>query len=202
MSRRLPVVLAIALLIGNAAHASAQRAARSGFWMEAARGTGTVRNSCSGCDHVTSAYGAANYLRVGVGLSSTPVLLGLELFALSSTDLTLVTGAPPVDAENGTLGPIVMWYFGGSGLYLRGGAGLSYGTYTVRTATDETATVERTGSALTFGIGFDVGLWSWLAVTADLGTYIASVGDVTVDDRLVDDIIATVYQASVGIALR
>jgi len=47
-----------------------------------------------------------------------------------------------------------------------------------------------------------VGLWSWLAVTADIGTYIASVGDVTVDDRLVDDIIATVYQASVGLALR
>jgi hypothetical protein len=190
------------LLIGSAAHASAQRAARSGFWMEAARGTGTVRNTCSGCEHVTSAYGAANHLRMGIGLSSTPVLLGLELFALSSSDLTLVPGAPPVDAENGTLGPIVMWYFAGSGLYLRGGAGLSYGTYTVRTATGETATVERTGSALTFGVGFDVGLWSWLAVTADLGTYIASVGDVTVDDTLVDDIIATVYQASIGLALR
>jgi hypothetical protein len=137
-----------------------------------------------------------------VGLSSTPVLLGIELFALSSSDLALVPGAPPVDAENGTLGPIVMWYFGGSGLYLRGGAGLSYGTYTVRTATGETATVERPGSALTFGVGFDVGLWSWLAITADVGTYIASVGDVTVDDALVDDIIATVYQASVGLALR
>jgi len=202
MNRRLPVVLATTLLLLGASDAASQQAARRGFWMEAARGTGTVRNSCSGCDHVTSAYGAANYLRVGVGLSSTPVLLGLELFALSSTDLALVTGAPPVDAENGTLGPIVMWYFGGSGLYLRGGAGLSYGTYTVRTATDETATVERMGSALTFGVGFDVGLWSWLAVTADIGTYIASVGDVTVDDRLVDDIIATVYQASVGLALR
>jgi hypothetical protein len=128
----------------------------------------------------------------------------MELFALSSSDLALAPGAPAVDAENGTLGPIVMWYFGGSGLYLRGGAGLSYGTYTVRTATGETATVERTGSALTFGIGFDVGLWSWLAVTADVGTYIASVGDVTVDEALpdVDDIIATVYQASFGLALR
>jgi hypothetical protein len=58
------------------------------------------------------------------------------------------------------------------------------------------------GSALTFGVGFDVGLWSWLAVTADVSTYIASVGDVTVGSMLVDDIIATVYQASVGLALR
>lgn len=203
MSHRLGgVILAIILLLGCVPDASAQPAPRSGFWMEAARGTGTVRNTCSDCPHVTSAYGAANHLRVGVSLSSTPVLLGLELFALSSSNLSLVAGAPPVDAENGTLGPIVMWYFGGSGLYLRGGAGLSYGTYTVRTSAGETATVERTGSALTFGVGFDVGLWSWLAVTADVSTYIASVGDLTVDGSLVDDIIATVYQASVGLALR
>jgi hypothetical protein len=151
---------------------------------------------------VTAAYGSANYLRAGVRLSSTPVLLGLELFALSSSNLSLVQGAPSVDAENGTFGPLVMWYFGESGLYLRGGAGLSRGTYTVRTGTGETATVKRTGSALSFGAGFDVGIWSWLAITADIGTYIASVGDVSVDGELVDDIIATVYQASVGLALR
>src|SRR5690606_1160791 len=107
---------------------------------------------------VTTASGAANYLRAGVALSSTPVLLGVELFALTSTDLELAPGAPPVDAENGTVGPIVMWYFSGSGLYLRGGGGLSRGTYTVRTSDGETTTVERTGSALSFGIGFDVGL--------------------------------------------
>jgi hypothetical protein len=196
------VALAVAALLGLAGGAHAQEAARSGFWLEAARGTGTVRNSCQGCDDVTTAYGSANYVRAGVGLFGTPVLLGLELFALSSTDLALVPGSPPVDAENGALGPIVMWYFGESGLYLRGGAGLARGTYTVRTNTGETATAKRTGSALTFGAGFDVGIWSWLAVTADLSTYIASVGDVTVDGTVVDDIIATVYQASVGLALR
>lgn len=199
-------MMAAVLLTCAASGAQAQRPApRSGFWLEAARGTGTVRNTCSDCPFVTSAYGAANYLRVGVALSTSPVLLGVELFALTSTDLSLAQGGPPVDAENGTVGPIVMWYVGGRGLYLRGGAGLSRGTYTVRTAAGETATVERTGSALSFGLGFDVGIWSWLAVTADLGTYIASVGDVTVTgaaDPLVDDIIATVYQASIGLALR
>lgn len=198
------VLSALLLLAFDPAGAAAQRASRSGFWMEAARGTGTVRNTCSDCPNVTSAYGAANYLRAGVRLSSTRVLLGLELFALSSSDLTLLKGAPPVDAENGTFGPLVMWYFGDSGLYLRGGAGLSRGTYTVRPLTGGTTTVKRTGSALSFGAGFDVGVASWLAITADIGTYIASVGDVTIDDSLptVDDVIATVYQASVGLALR
>ena len=202
--RALSWIVAAAMLACGASGAFAQGASRSGFWMEVARGTGTVRNTCSDCPHVTTAYGAANYLRAGVGLSSTPVLVGIELFALSSTNLVLAPGGPPVDAENGAIGPLVLWYFGGSGIYLRGGAGLSRGTYTVRTATGQTATVERTGSALTFGAGFDVGLCSWLAITADIGTYIASVGDVKVDDALppVEDIIATVYQASVGLALR
>lgn len=191
-----------AMLLAGTEEAVAQQESRSGFWLEAARGTGTVRNSCRDCSDVTTAYGAANYLRVGFGLPGTPVLLGVELFALSSSNLDLVGGGPPVDAENGAVGPIVMWYFGESGLYLRGGAGLSRGTYTVRTDTGATATAKRSGSALTFGAGFDIGLWSWLAITADLSTYIASVGDLAVNGSPVDDMIATVYQASVGLALR
>ena len=195
-------LVAAAMLMCAARETAAQQPSRSGLWLEAARGTGTVRNSCRDCDGVTTAYGSANYLRAGFGLFGTPVLLGLELFALSSSNLDLVGGGPTVDAENGAVGPIVMWYLGDSGVYFRGGAGLSRGTYTVRTSEGQTATAKRTGSALTFGLGFDVGVWSWLAVTADLGTYIAAVGDLTVDGTLVDDIIATVYQASVGLALR
>ncbi len=205
MKRRTPSLgpcLIAAILLMTPIGVMAQGAPRSGFWLEAARGTGTVRNSCQGCTDVTSAYGAANYLRAGVGFADAPVLVGLELFALSSSNLNLVAGGPPVDAENGTIGPLVIWYFGRSGFYLRGGAGLARGTYTVRTAAGQTATVKRTGSALTFGVGLDIGLVRWLAVTADVGTYIAAVGDVTVNGTLVDDIIATVYQASVGLALR
>jgi len=197
-----PLLLAAAMLLSTSGGVGGQAAFRSGFWVEAARGTGTVRNSCQGCPSVTAAYGSANYARVGIGLASTPVLLGLEFFALSSTNLDLVPGAPPLDAENGTIGPLVIWYVGDSGVHLRGGAGLARGTYTVRTGTGETATVKRTGSALSFGVGFDVGVTRWLAVTADVGTYIAAVGDMTVNGTLVDDIIATVYEASVGLALR
>jgi hypothetical protein len=201
-SARAALACSLAAGLGGPPDLAAQNTPRSGLWLEAARGTGTVRNSCSDCAHVTSAYGAANYLRAGVGLAGTRVLVGLELFALSSSDLNLVPGAPPVDAENGTVGPLVIWYFAGNGLYLRGGVGLSRGTYTVRTAIGDTVTTKRTGSALAFGTGFDLGVFRWLAVTADVGTTIASVGDVWVDGTLVDDIIATVYQASVGLALR
>lgn len=178
----------------------AQQGLRSGFWLEGAVGTGTVRNSCGGCESVTSAYGGTDYLRLG--RSVTPrVLLGVEVFSLSASDLFLGPATAPVEAENRSIAPIVIWYVGGSGFFLKGGAGLAQGTFRVPTATGA-VTTERTGSALTFGIGFDVPLHRWLALTANLGTNVMAVGDVPVDGTVVDDIIATVYEAGVGITLR
>jgi hypothetical protein len=63
-------------------------------------------------------------------------------------------------------------------------------------------TTERTGSGLTFGMGFDIGVFSWLALSGNLGTYVTAVGDVHVNGTVVDDIIATVYEAGVGLTLR
>ena len=41
-----------------------------------------------------------------------------------------------------------------------------------------------------------------MALTASLGTNVMAIGDVTVNGTVVDDIIATVYEASFGVALR
>ena len=164
-------------------------------------GTGTVRTSCDRCGDVTSAYGPTDYLRVGRSLSPR-VLLGLEIFALDASELVLGPGAAPVRAESGSIAPIVLWYVGRSGFFLKGGAGLARGTFTVRTALGETVSTERTGSAFTFGLGFDIGVLRWLALTANLGTNVMAIGDVTVDGVLVDDLIATVYEVGVGVTLR
>ena len=180
---------------------AAQGPARSGFWLEGAIGTGTVRNSCHACGYVTVAYGSADYFRIG-GALSPRVLVGLEVFALSSSDLTLAPGAAPVEAENGSIAPIVIWYVGRSGFFLKGGAGLARGSFLVRTASGQAITTKRMGSSLTFGVGFDIGIARWLALTANLGTYVTAIGDVEVDGTPVDDLIATVYEAGVGIALR
>jgi hypothetical protein len=190
----------VVTLVGapEAVHA---QAVRSGFWLEGATGTGTVRNTCAGCPGVKVGYGSTLHVRAG-GALNPRVLLGVEYFAMYSSELVLGPGAAPVDAANSSMAPIVIWYVGGSGFFLKGGAGLARGTFTVESTEGGPVTIERTGSGLTFGVGFDVGLTSWFALTANLGTYVTAIGDVRVQDTLVDDIIATVYEAAVGITIR
>lgn len=189
------------MLLLTTTEASAQ-AGRRGFWLEGMVGTGTVRNTCAGCPGVTVGYGSAYHLRVGGSLNPR-VHLGVEVFLMQTSDFRPGPGTEPVDAENASLAPIVLWYVGRSGFFLKAGAGLARGTFTVESSEGaEPLTIERTGSGLTFGVGFDMRLASWLAVTANLGTYVTAIGDVRVNDTLVDDIIATVYEAGVGFTIR
>jgi len=197
----LAITLLLAVLAVSAGAAGAQEAPRSGFWLEGGSGAGTVRSACSGCPVVTVAYGRSTHLRVG-GAVSPHALLGFEVFALQSSELTLADGLAPGEAENGGVGPVVIWYVGPSGLFLKGGVGLARGTFTVQSAEGEPLTTERTGLAYTFGIGFDFGIARWLALTANLGSYVTAIGDVRVDGAVADDVIATVYEAAVGVTLR
>jgi hypothetical protein len=138
-----------------------------------------------------------------VGGSLSPrVLVGLEVFSLYSSELVFSPGVAPVEAENGSLAPIVIWYVGRSGFFLKSGVGLAQGTFTVRSPTGAAVTTERVGSSFTFGVGFDIALSRWVALTANLGTYVTAIGDVIVDTAIIDDVIATVYEAGVGITLR
>lgn len=194
----------LALCTGGiaAAHGvAAQDATRSGFWLEGGWGAGTVRTACGACIEPTVAYGSSTHLRVG-GAVSSRVLLGVEVFVLHSSDVVLADGAAPVDAENGSIGPIVIWYVGGSGIFLKGGVGMARGTFSVRPPSGPPATTERTGSALTFGVGFDLAIARRLALTANLGMNVAAIGDIDFGGAMVDDVIATVYEAGVGVTLR
>lgn len=179
----------------------AQEPHRNGFWIESATGTGAARTACASCEAVTVAYGSASHLRAGVSISSR-VKLGIEVFALHSAETVLAEGLSPVDAENAMIAPIVLWYVGESGFFLKGGAGVARGTFTVVSPSGAPATATRTGSGLTFGIGFDIGLLKWLALTANLGTYITAIGDTRVGANSADDIIATIYEAGIGITIR
>lgn len=181
--------------------ATGQDLPRKGFWLESATGTGAARNACSGCDDVTVAYGSASHLRLGGALSSR-VFLGLEIFALDASGVVLGPGAGAVEGENASIAPIVLWYVGDSGFFLKGGAGLARGTFTVDSEALEPVTTTRTGSGLTFGVGFDIALTGWLALTANFGTYVTAIGDVRVGTAVIDDVIATIYEANVGVTLR
>jgi hypothetical protein len=189
------------MLICASGDVQAQGATRSGFWAEVAGGTGTVRNTCAHCDGVTVAFGSVSSFRVGGSLNPR-VLVGLEIVSLYSAELFFAGSPTPVEAENGSLAPVVIWYVGGSGFFLKAGAGLAQGTFTVRSTDGEPVTTERMGSSLTFGMGFDIGIMRWFALTANLSTYVTAIGDVHVDGTIIDDVIATVYEAGVGITLR
>ncbi len=170
---------------------------RDGFWLEVTGGQGTVRNTCAGCPGVTVGFGSTTALRVGGALNSR-VLVGVEILSLESPRVTLRPGVSPVEAENLSLVPVVLWYVGGSGFFLKAGAGLARGSYTAGSR----QTTSKTGSGLTFAVGFDVPIMRWFAFTANLGTYVTAIGDVVIDGDLVDDVIATVYEAGFGITLR
>lgn len=187
------------LLVGSPTGGSAQ-AVRAGFWLEGAAGTGTVRNTCAGCPGVTVGFGSTFQIRAGGALNSR-VLVGVEVFTLRTPSVRLAAGVTPVEAVNVSAAPVVIWYVGSSGFFLKGGVGLARGTFTVE-SDGVPVTTDRIGSGLTFGVGFDIGIVRWLALTANLATYVTAVGDVQVEDRLVDDVIATVYEAGVGITIR
>ena len=53
-----------------------------------------------------------------------------------------------------------------------------------------------------FGIGLDVPVHRWFAVTANFGVYYSAAGDVRLVGNHVDDVITTVYQANFAITLR
>jgi len=179
----------------------AQTPARAGFWLEGAWAFGTVRSACSACAQATAAPGTSTHVRVGGTLSPT-ALLGVEIVQLHSTDFVLAEGAVPVDAQSGSIAPVVLWYPGGIGLFLKGGLGISRGTYKVLSTSGETLTTSRTGSVITFGLGFDVGIVRWLALTTSLGMTVTAMGDIQLDGVFADDLVATVYEAGFGLALR
>lgn len=204
MTLRSALFATAALLVsvaGLPTQAHAQGGTRSGFWLEGAWGAGTVRSACSACADVTVAYGNSSHLRLGVALAPR-ALLGLELFVLHSSDIVLAEGAEPVDAENGSLMPVVIWYPGRGGFFFKGGVGLAQGTFTVRPKSVAPVTTERGGLAITFGAGFDVPVARRFALTANLGMNVTAIGDIPVAGTVVDDVIATVYEAAIGVTLR
>jgi len=193
------VLLLLALLVPTSA-LSAQ-GIRDGFWLEVAAGQGTVRNTCAGCPGVTVGFGTTSAIRVGGGLNQR-VLVGAELLTLHSPRVTLRPGVDPVESTHTSLVPVVLWYVGRSGFFLKAGAGLARGDFEVIEGLGAGQSVTKTGSGLAFAVGFDVAVMRWFALTANLGTYVTAIGDVTVNGELVDDVIATMYEAGVGITFR
>lgn len=197
--RPLALVAALAPLLS--VPAAAQRPHRSGFWVELGSGPGAVRIGCGGCADVTLSGGTTGYLRLG-GTLTDKVMLGVESFGFTDERFGFAAHDTSVTAENTTLGAVVLWYPWRGGVFLKGGVGLAGGRFTVKADTGQGAVNEGTGVGLTFGVGYDLRLSRKFALSANAAAFITAIGDVAVRGALVEDVIPTMYQLSVGLTLR
>ena len=194
--------LALAALAAAGAAAQAPAPVRSGFWFEAGAGTGGVWVGCEGCADVTASFGENVYVRGG-GAFSDRVLWGVELFGLPTVGGGPAAPDSTLRVNNVSAGPVVLWYPWGGGVFVKGGVGLSRSEVRLPGPGGGGAGLgQATGTGLSFGVGLDVPLFRRWALTASLGSHVGAVGDLTVQDASVDDVITTMYNASVALTLR
>lgn len=174
---------------------------RTGFWVEFASGPGYVRVASSNSADPTTSTGSSGYFRLG-GTLSNRVLLGVESFGLTDETFGFAPEDPSLVAETASLTAVVLWFPWRSGVFFKGGVGMAEGEFTVTPRPGERVTATGTGVGLTFGVGFDLPLSRKLALTANAATAIAAIGDLILPAVAVDDVIATMYQLTVGLTFR
>lgn len=203
-------MMRLALLLLVAAPASAQwpmalddgHPPREGFWAETGLGGGRALVGCEGCDDLAGRPSGIGYVRVG-GKVDDKVAVGLELFR--SLEPTRLPGAldSAVAVSNASLGPVVLWYPWRRAVFARANVGLALKRTFLDRAGQPRAQLERgIGAALSFGAGVDVPVRPRYALTLAVGAYYGAVGDIQMPGKLLDDVIATLYTASVGLTLR
>jgi hypothetical protein len=185
----------VLVLLAGGGGLSAQRPHRSGLWGELAPGVGYVRLACAGCPDVETASGVTSHFRIG-GTVSQHVVMGVEAFSMIDRPFGTTT-EDSTSAESGTFAVIVMWFPGKSGLFFKGGVGTSYGEFVIAADTSR-----GNGLGLTFGMGWDFPISRKFAITGNLATYVTGMGDIVLPGRRVEDVIATMYELSVGFTFR
>ncbi len=184
------------------AHASeAQERQRSKLWIELGGGPGIGLVSCSNCERAISTAGATTNFRIG-GVLSEKILLGFDNFTFINRAFGLDDEEGNIVAETSTAALSVLWYPGRSGFFAKGGVGIAYGNFTVDAVDSEPLVASEVGLGLTFGIGYDHPLSRRLAFTVNAGALVAAIGDIVLRTGRVDDVIASLYQLTVGITVR
>lgn len=199
---RAGLLLAVLALASVPALCRAQESGRRGLWAEAGLGTGVARVGCSACTDVAVVYGRTGWVRVGTSLAQR-VLVGLELFGFDDR-FPNVPGEPAdtLKARNASLMGSVLWFPSGSGFFLTGGMGLARGTFTVTPPDGPPVTTRRTGTGLAFGMGLDLPVFRYFAITLELGARFAAIGDIAIPGAPIDDVIASTYHAGIAFTVR
>lgn len=201
MSRTLTLSLLTTLAAGGLAAQRSSRPHRGGLWGEFGIGPGQVRVACAGCTNVVSSNGPTSYLRIG-GTASDHVLIGFEAFSHLDKAFQFSLDVSTSTAETATAMVVILWYPGRRGLFFKGGMGIAAGQYSIPTSPTQADTSTGAGIGMSFGTGWDWSISRKFAVTANFAAYVTAVGDIVVSGRRVDDVIATMYQGSIGFTFR
>jgi hypothetical protein len=195
---------ALALGILGSGTAAAQRRSRphrSGLWGEVSSGLGHVRIACSGCNDVVSANAPTSFVRIG-GTVSDHVVIGFEAFSLLGRGFGVFSQDSTATTETATAAIVVLWFPGRHGLFFKGGVGAAGGQFILPSSPTQSDTSNGAGIGVTFGLGWDWSISRKFAISANVGTFVIGVGDIVLPTRRVDDVIATMYQASIGFTFR
>jgi hypothetical protein len=198
---RVAVCLLVTLCGSGLAAQRPMRPHRAGLWGELGFGAGHLRVACANCTSVVPADGPTSYLRIG-GTVSDHVLIGFEAFSQLDKAFHFSLDASSTTAETATAAIIIMWYPGRTGLFFKGGVGAAGGQYTIPRNGAPADTSSGAGMGLTFGAGWDWSISRKFALTANVSTFVVAVGDIVLPGERVDDVIGTMYQASVGFTFR
>jgi hypothetical protein len=203
MSRRFvrPILAFWLLSLLLASDLTAQGWRRSGLWYEAGTGPASIRVACSTCTDVTRSSGTGAFMRLG-GTLSRKIFLGIEAFSLINETFGFEADDESLLSENSTLAVIVLWYPWRHRFFVKSGVGLASGEFIVDATSDEPILSDGLGVGMTFGVGFDVPVWRSLALTTNAGVAVTAIGDVVLPTTTVDDVIATMYNLSIGITIR
>ena len=192
MGRRGATPLVALLLALAAGPAPAQVPRRGGLWADAGAGYGRLHLTCATCARVAAADGTEVTVTIG-GAPSANVLLGLQAQTWSSG------GSGPTQRVR-SLTAVVQWYpWPTRGWFVRAGTGIVQGPVTPGTDSTPPATVQGTGVGLDFGFGYDLPVSEHFGLTVQAATHIAALGDLTVNGRPANDVIA--YVSRIGIAV-
>ena len=156
--------------------------------------------ACSGCTDIVVASAPISYFRIG-GTVSDRVLIGVEVVSLLDRAFGFSRGDTTTTAETGTATVVVLWFPSRRGFFFKGGVGLASGQFTVP-GTAGADTSNGRGIGLTFGFGWDFAISRKFAITTNLAAHVTAVGDVVLPARRIDDVIATMYQGSIGFTFR
>jgi hypothetical protein len=198
---KIALAVLVALCGSGLAAQRPMRPHRAGLWGEVGVGAGHVRVTCAACTSVVPADGPTSYVRIG-GTVSDHVVIGFEAFSLLDKAFNFSLDVSESTAETATAAVIILWYPGRTGLFFKGGVGAAGGQYTIPRNATQADTSSGAGMGLTFGAGWDWSISRKFALTANVSTFVVAVGDIVLPGQRVDDVIATLYQASIGFTFR